>query len=87
VLGISRDSMWSHRSWAEALGIDFQLLSDWSGDATRAFGVAGETLGMQDVPRRTVFLIEAGTIRRSWSSAAPGALPDVDELLAALRPA
>ncbi len=48
--GISRDSAWSHRAWAQTLGVDVPLLSDWNGDATRAFDVSFEPLGMSDVP-------------------------------------
>ena len=40
--GISRDSPWSHRAWKEALGVDVPLLSDWNGEATRAFDVSLE---------------------------------------------
>lgn len=80
--GISRDSPWSHRAWAEALGVDVPLLSDWNGEATRAFGVAVEPLGMADVPIRSAFLIEDGeTIRAAWMLGRE--LPDVDAVIAA----
>ena len=80
--GISRDSPWSHRAWAEALGVDVPLLSDWSGEATRAFGVAVEPVGMADVPMRSAFLIEDGeTIRAAWMLGRE--LPDVDAVIAA----
>ena len=59
-VGISRDSAWSHRAWAETLGVDVPLLSDWNGEATRAFDVAFEPLGMRDVPSRAAFLIRDG---------------------------
>jgi len=58
--GISRDSPWSHRAWKETLGVDVPLLSDWNGEATRAFDVAFEALGMTDVPMRAAFLIRDG---------------------------
>jgi glutaredoxin-dependent peroxiredoxin len=83
-LGISRDSPWSHRAWAETLGVDVPLLSDWNGEATRAFDVAVEPLGMLDVPARASFLIEDGeTIRESWMHGRE--LPDVDAVIAAAR--
>lgn len=79
---ISRDSPWSHRAWAEVLGVDVPLLSDWNGDATRAFGVAFEPLGMADVPARSAFLIEdGGTVRASWMLGAE--LPDLDAVIEA----
>jgi peroxiredoxin len=80
--GISRDSPWSHRAWAQTLGIDIPLLSDWNGDATRAFDVAFEPLGMSDVPLRSAFLIrDAETIDAAWLLGSE--MPDLDAVLAA----
>ena len=81
-LAISRDSPWSHRAWAQTLGTDVPLLSDWNGDATRAFGVAFEPLGMRDVPARSAFLIEDGE-RIVEACMLGGELPDVDAVIAA----
>jgi len=80
--GISRDSAWSHRAWAQTLGIDIPLLSDWNGDATRAFDVAFEPLGMSDVAVRSAFLIRDGeTIEAAWLLGSE--LPDIDAVIAA----
>lgn len=80
-LGISRDSVWSHAAWAGTLGVHVPLLSDWNGDATRAFGVAAERGGMQDVAARSCFLIEDGeTIREAWMLGRE--LPDLDAVIA-----
>jgi glutaredoxin-dependent peroxiredoxin len=79
-LAISRDSPWSHAAWARSLGVDVPLLSDWNGEATRAFGVAFEPLGMEDVPTRSSFLVEDGeTIRAAWMLGRE--LPDVDAVI------
>ena len=81
--GISRDSVWSHRAWAEALGLGdaVPLLSDWNGEATRGFGISRERSGMADVPARSAFLIEDGsTIREAWELGRE--LPDVDAVIA-----
>lgn len=57
------------------------MLSDWNGEATRAFGIAVELGGMVDVAGRTVFLIEDGTtIRHVWELAPPE-LPDIDDVI------
>jgi peroxiredoxin len=81
--GISRDSPWTHVSWAQALDLTFGLLSDFNGDATRGFGVAQEFRGLRDVAERTAFLIGAdGTVRGAWTYET-SQVPDVDELLAA----
>ncbi len=83
-LAISRDSVWSHAAWAQALGVEVPLLSDWNGEATRAFGVAVEPLGMEDVAARSAFLIEDGeTIRSAWMLGRE--LPDIDAVIAAAR--
>ncbi len=83
-LAISRDSVWSHAAWAQALGVEVPLLSDWNGEATRAFGVAVELGGMEDVAARSAFLIEDGeTIRAAWLLGRE--LPDIDAVIAAAR--
>jgi peroxiredoxin len=79
---ISRDSPWSHAAWAMTLGVEsVRLLSDWSGDATRGFGVAFELQEMAAVAARSAFLIEGDTVRASWMLGT--ALPDVDAVIAA----
>jgi len=83
-LAISRDSVWSHAAWAQSLGVEVPLLSDWNGEATRAFGVAVELGGMADVAARTSFLIEDGqTIREAWMLGRE--LPEIDDVIAAAR--
>ena len=79
---ISRDSPWSHASWAMTMGADnVQLLSDWNGEATRGFGVAFELQGMTDVSARSAFLIEGDTVMASWMLGRE--MPDVDAVIAA----
>ena len=76
-LAISRDSVWSHRAWSEALAVDVPLLSDWNGEAARGFGVAVEVSGMSVVAARSAFLIEDGErIRAVWMLGRE--LPDLD---------
>ena len=80
--GISRDSPWSHAAWASTMGTEnVTLLSDWSGEATRGFGVAFELQGMTEVSARSAFLIEGDTVRASWLLGRD--LPDVDAVIAA----
>jgi peroxiredoxin len=85
VYGISRDSPWCHAAWRQVLDLNFPLLSDWNGEAARGFGVAHEYRGMQDVSRRSAFLVgRDGIIRGAWQYEA-SAVPDFDVLLAAAR--
>ena len=83
--GVSRDSPWTHIAWQQVLDVDFQLLSDFNGDATRAFGIAFEYRGLRDVSTRSAFLIDqGGTVRGAWRYES-SEVPDVDELLSAAR--
>ena len=84
-MGISRDSPWTHLAWAQALDLSFPLLSDFNGEATRAFGVAHEFRGLRDVSRRSAFLLgTAGTVLGAWRYAS-SEVPDLDALLQAAR--
>ena len=39
VLGVSMDSPFSNKAWAQQLGVTFPLLSDWGGDTTKTYGL------------------------------------------------
>jgi len=39
VLGVSMDSSFSNKAWAEKIGVTFPLLSDWGGDVTKQYGL------------------------------------------------
>jgi glutaredoxin-dependent peroxiredoxin len=85
VLGISRDSPWTHIAWAQALDLDFPLLSDWNAEAVHGFGIAQDHRGMRDVAERTAFLIDTGgTVRGAWRYGTTE-VPDFDELLSAAQ--
>ena len=70
ILGISRDSLKSHKKFKEKYSLPFQLLIDEKGDVCEAYGIInkkslfGKTfLGIQ----RSTFLIdEKGIIRAIW---------------------
>ena len=82
---ISRDSPYTHVAWMQALDLDFPLLSDWNGDATRGFGVAFEYRGLKDVAARSAFLVDTdGVVHAAWSYET-SELPDFDTILAAAR--
>ncbi len=83
--GISRDSPWTHIAWAQALDLEFPLLSDWNAEAVHAFGIAHEHRGLKDVAQRTAFLVDPGaTVRGAWRYDTDE-VPDFDELLRAAR--
>jgi glutaredoxin-dependent peroxiredoxin len=83
--GISGDSEWTHIAWAQALDLNFPLLSDWNKEAMRAFGVEGEFRGHRGVALRTTFLVDQdGTVRGAWRYDT-AEVPDFDELLRAAQ--
>lgn len=54
VLGVSMDSTFSNKAWADSIGVTFPLLSDWGGDTTRKYGLYNSSY---KAPRRATFLI------------------------------
>lgn len=57
VLGVSRDSVQTHRAWSRELGIEVPLLADMTGQAARAYGVWREDEGTS---KRATFLVDKG---------------------------
>ena len=55
VLGVSMDSPFSNRAWAEQIGVTFPLLSDWGGDTTKEYGLF---VPEYKAARRATFLID-----------------------------
>ena len=39
VLGVSMDSPFSNKAWAQQINVTFPLLSDWGGDVTKEYGL------------------------------------------------
>src|SRR6266487_5738808 len=82
---ISRDSPYTHVAWTQALDLDFPLLSDFNGEATKGFDVAFEFRGLRDVSERSAFLIDGdGVVRGAWGYDT-AEVPDLDELLEAAQ--
>src|SRR5260370_29332231 len=54
VLGVSMDSPYANKAFADQIGDTFPLLSDWGGDVTRQYGVYVDTY---TAARRVNFLI------------------------------
>jgi peroxiredoxin len=85
VFGVSGDSEWTHIAWAQALDLNFPLLSDWNTEAMTAFGVRGEFRSHEGVADRSAFLVaQDGTVRGAWRYDT-AEVPDFDELLRAAQ--
>ena len=84
VLGISVDSVFSHRAFAKELGgLDFPLLSDFfpHGEVTRQYGLWDAKWGSG---KRAVIIIDAEGIVRS-AELVPIGTPDIEKMLEAIR--
>jgi peroxiredoxin (alkyl hydroperoxide reductase subunit C) len=81
VLGISVDSKYSHRAFAQQLGLTFPLLSDFNREVSRAYGVLRESGSSE----RALFVVDKeGIIRYSYVSEM-GQAPDNEPVLEVLR--
>jgi peroxiredoxin len=84
VLAVSCDPTYSLRSWADADGLNFPLLSDFwpHGEVTRSYGVFDDERGC---PRRSSYVVDRdGLVAWSVHNASPQGR-DIDELLRELR--
>ena len=59
VLGVSMDSPFANKAFADSIGVTFPLLSDWGGKMSKEYGVV-QSLGKigYDAPRRVTYLID-----------------------------
>ncbi|NHN46785.1 redoxin domain-containing protein [Halostella sp. JP-L12] len=82
LLGISGDSVYSHRAFAEEYGLGYPLLSDSVGDVAEQYGVLHEEFrGHPRRPRRSVFVLDASlTVQYSWVADSPVELPDLEAI-------
>ena len=84
VLGISVDSVYSHRAFAEQLGgLTFPLLADFhpKGEMVKQYGLWREDKGYS---RRTIVIVDRqGVVRHS--QVIPKGAPDVEAVLAAVQ--
>jgi peroxiredoxin len=84
VLGISVDSVHSHRAFAAELGgLDYPLLADFHphGAVTRAYGLWREDKGYS---RRAVIVIDREGVVR-YVEVIPSGPPDVEQVLAVVQ--
>ena len=91
VVGISVDSPFANRAFADANRLTFPLLSDFGGKVARAYGGLHEDF--LDIPgytvaKRAVFVLDPdGAVRYAWVTDDPGVEPpygDIGEALAAI---
>src|SRR6266566_8511587 len=65
VFGISTDTFFALKAWADQQKLGFPLLSDYNKDAIRAYDVVNpDMVGLKNIARRAVFVIDKGGVIR-----------------------
>jgi thioredoxin-dependent peroxiredoxin len=67
ILGISPDSVDSHRAFREKFDLNFTLLADVDADVARRYGVWKD----QRLERSTFLISEEGVVEKLWRKVAP----------------
>lgn len=89
VLAITVDSPFANKAWADANGINYPVLSDYSRETISQYGgLHFDFAGMKgySAAKRSVFIVnEDGKISYSWISENPGVEPNYEEIKIALK--
>jgi peroxiredoxin len=63
VLGISTDTFFALKAWADANTLAFPLLSDYNKDVIGKYGVVNpDMIGLKNIAKRAVFVIDRGGV-------------------------
>jgi glutaredoxin-dependent peroxiredoxin len=89
LLAISLDSIFAHKAFLQKLQLPFPLLSDFAREVATAYGVLNpgvDARGYKGAIIRSVFVVDhTRTICYRYLSEDPAQLPDVEEVLEAVR--
>lgn len=83
VLGISVDTPFANKAFAEKNKLTFRLLSDFGGQVSKEYGGVHENfinIPNYTVAKRAVFVVENGVVIYSWVSDNPGVEPPYEEI-------
>jgi thioredoxin-dependent peroxiredoxin len=83
VIGISSDSVASHKKFAEKHNLPFRLLSDVNKQVRKAFGVPGDMLGL--LPGRVTYVVDKQGIVRHIFNSQFNAAKHVEEAIGVLK--
>lgn len=90
VVGVSVDSFFAQKAWADANNLQFPLLSDYKREAAEAYGVALPNFaGLEGytATKRAVFVIDKDGVLRHADIVAPTEQPNLDAVKAAVAAA
>lgn len=87
LLAIAVTATFSQQAFAESLGVDFPLLSDWDREVCAAYGVRYDVWkGHRGLAKRSIFVVDSDrVVRYRWVTDDALVLPDFDEAVEALR--
>jgi peroxiredoxin len=86
IVGISCNSIRTHKQWKESMGIRIRLLSDEDGSVCEMYAGLQDSGLLKGHPRRAVLVLDrGGTIRYVWVSRAEGLSPPFDEVMEKVR--
>jgi peroxiredoxin len=89
LLAIGLDSIFAHKAFLQKLQLPFPLLSDFAREVATAYGVLNpgvDARGYKGAIIRSVFVVDhTRTICYRYLSEDPAQLPDVEEVLEAVR--
>ena len=87
-VGISVDSLFTLKVFAQTYNLQFPLLSDFNKKVSRAYDVLHDTwvaFGYKGVSKRAAFVLDGkGILRYKWVTDAPSNEPPYDEIISAL---
>ncbi len=88
VAGISVDSLFTLKVFAQTYGLQFPLLSDFNKKVTKLYDVLQDPwvgFGYRGVAKRSVFVIDGkGILRYRWITDVPSKEPPYEEVMAAV---
>lgn len=85
-MGVSVDSVHSHRVFAEMHGFNMPLVSDFNKDISESYGVRVDRGTMKGICHRSIFVIDHdGKISYVWKQEPRGPLPVNDDVREAIR--
>jgi len=89
VMGISIDSPFAQKAFADQNKLNFTMLSDFNRHAVKAFGIEDPNFAGGQLPgvaKRSVFVLDKdGKVTYRWVSDNPGVEPNYDEVTEAIR--
>jgi peroxiredoxin len=87
-VGISVDSLYTLKVFAQTYNLQFPLLSDFNKKVSKAYGVLQDSwpgFGYKGVAKRAAFVLDSkGILRYKWVSDVPSVEPPYEEIILAL---